>query len=199
VAALSRAGILGVTVLAVQGAGAQGGRPERYGGAAHGTASLVDKALLWAVVRRDQVSAVARVIVAAAQTGEQGDGKLFVSPVSDVIRVRKSTGERERSERGPALMLTTAHRHQTNGTVERQIGKLRNQLAARRSELSSKSMEGETRDKRAHSPHSPLLSISQKQKTTGPNRGDGRQRGAHGRRHGRPHPGGRVMRVWERR
>ena len=104
VAALSRAGILGVTVLPVQGAGAQGGRPERYGGAAHGTASLVDKALLWAVVRRDQVAAVARVIVTAAQTGEQGDGKLFVSPVSDVIRVRTAeTGaSAERMEGGMA-------------------------------------------------------------------------------------------------
>lgn len=109
VAALSRAGILGVTVLPVQGVGAQGGRPERYGGAAHGTASLVDKALLWAVVGREQVPAVARVIVTAAQTGEQGDGKLFVSPVSDVIRVRTAeTGANAERMEGGMADLTQA-------------------------------------------------------------------------------------------
>jgi nitrogen regulatory protein PII len=104
-AALSMAGILGVTVQSsVQGVGAQGGRPERYGGAAHGLDSVVEKSLLWAVVGREQVAPVAAIIVGAARTGEQGDGKLFVSPVADVIRVR--TGETgasaERMEGGMA-------------------------------------------------------------------------------------------------
>ena len=55
----------------------------------------------------DQVPAVARVIVAAAQTGEQGDGKLFVSPVADVIRVRTAeTGaSAERMEGGMADLI----------------------------------------------------------------------------------------------
>lgn len=109
VAALSRSGILGVTVQAsgVAGVGAQGGRSERYGGTSHGVSSLVEKSLLWAVVGRDQVSAVASIIVGAARTGEQGDGKLFVSPVADVIRVRtgETGGAAERMEGGMADRL----------------------------------------------------------------------------------------------
>ena len=91
VEALSRAGIVGMTASDVQGAGVQGGRKERYGGAMHGPSSLVDKKMLMIVVSRDQVNAVVRIIVQAARTEEIGDGKLFVSPVADMVRVR--TGE----------------------------------------------------------------------------------------------------------
>lgn len=91
VEALSRAGIVGMTALDVAGAGVQGGRKERYGGAMHGPSSLVDKKMLMVVVSRAQVNAVVRIIVQAARTEEIGDGKLFVSPVADLVRVR--TGE----------------------------------------------------------------------------------------------------------
>ena len=71
------------------------------------------------VQRRDQVAAVARVIVAAAQTGEQGDGKLFVSPVSDVIRVRTAeTGaSAERMEGGMADLTGSLAAKATRGVV----------------------------------------------------------------------------------
>lgn len=107
VEALSRAGIVGMTASVVQGAGVQGGKKERYGGAMHGTDTLVDKRMLTVVVRRSQVDAVARIIVNAAATGEIGDGKVFVSPVADVIRVRTAeTGAlAERMEGGMSDLL----------------------------------------------------------------------------------------------
>ena len=89
--ALSRAGIVGMTAADVAGAGVQGGRKERYGGTSHDTSSLIDKKMVTIVIRRDQVNAVVRLVVAAARTGEIGDGKIFVSPVADLVRVR--TGE----------------------------------------------------------------------------------------------------------
>lgn len=88
VEALSRAGITGMTALDVLGAGVQGGKKERYGGTVHGTDSLVEKKMLSIVVFRGQVNAVVRIIVEASRTGEIGDGKIFVSPVADVVRVR---------------------------------------------------------------------------------------------------------------
>ena len=48
---------------------------------------LVEKARLDVVVYRTQVDSVVRIIMAAAQTGEIGDGKIFVHPVADVVRV----------------------------------------------------------------------------------------------------------------
>ncbi|KAK9812859.1 hypothetical protein WJX72_004810 [[Myrmecia] bisecta] len=91
---LSHNGILGLTVTQVAGAGVQGGKAgkgERYGGTEHGMAQLVDKSKLEVVCLRDQVDTVVRIIATAAHTGEIGDGKIFVVPVADVIRIR--TGE----------------------------------------------------------------------------------------------------------
>jgi nitrogen regulatory protein PII len=90
VAELSRTGVKGMTVSEVRGAGVQGGKIERFAGTEFGneTNFLVDKSRLDIVIARAQVDAVVRVIATAAFTGEVGDGKIFVHPVAEVIRVR---------------------------------------------------------------------------------------------------------------
>jgi len=90
-AALAEKGIVAVTSTRVKGAGAQGGTKERYSGKAHDTKDLVEKAKLDIVVFRSQVDIVAQTIAVTAFTGEIGDGKMFIHPVADVVRVR--TGE----------------------------------------------------------------------------------------------------------
>nr|AVU04950.1 putative nitrogen regulatory protein [Lobosphaera incisa] len=88
---LSDNGILGMTVTQVAGAGVQGGKGERYGGTEHGMASLIEKSKLEVVCLRSQVNIVVRIIATAAHTGEIGDGKIFVVPIAEVVRIR--TGE----------------------------------------------------------------------------------------------------------
>ena len=97
-----------MTAQDVLGAGVQGGRKERYGGTTHGTESLVEKKMLSVVVFRGQVNAVVRIVVEASRTGEIGDGKIFVSPVAEVVRVRTAeTGAKaERMEGGMSDLLT---------------------------------------------------------------------------------------------
>ncbi|XP_058740467.1 nitrogen regulatory protein P-II homolog [Vicia villosa] len=96
--ALLRMGIRGVTVSDVKGFGAQGGTKERHEGSEFSEDSFVVKVKMEIVVRKDQVEAVLDKILETARTGEIGDGKIFLMPVSDVIRVR--TGERaENAER----------------------------------------------------------------------------------------------------
>ncbi|KAM1012125.1 hypothetical protein FF1_047257 [Malus domestica] len=96
--ALLKIGIRGVTVSDVRGFGAQGGSTERHGGSEFSEDNFVAKIKMEIVVSKDQVEAVVDTIIEAARTGEIGDGKIFVVPVSDVIRVR--TGERgEKAEK----------------------------------------------------------------------------------------------------
>lgn len=82
-----------MTVVDVLGAGVQGGRRERFKGTEFGDEKnfLVEKKKIDVVVSRTQVDKVVRLICTAAYTGEVGDGKIFVQPVADIIRVR--TGE----------------------------------------------------------------------------------------------------------
>lgn len=96
-----------MTAQDVVGAGVQGGRKERYAGTVYGTDKLVEKKMLTVVAFRDQVNAVVRLVVEAARTGEIGDGKIFVSPVADVVRVRTAeTGaSAERMEGGMSDLL----------------------------------------------------------------------------------------------
>lgn len=89
---LLKMGIRGVTVTDVRGFGAQGGSRERQAGSEFTDDNLVSKTKIEVVVVREQVEAVIETIIREARTGEIGDGKIFVSPVSDVVRVR--TGER---------------------------------------------------------------------------------------------------------
>ena len=89
-AALSEIGVKGMTVIEVRGAGKQKGFTQHYRGAEY-TVNLIQKVKLEIVTADDQAHEVARVVAEAAQTGEIGDGKIFLTPVSEVIRIR--TGE----------------------------------------------------------------------------------------------------------
>ncbi|CAL9127545.1 unnamed protein product [Musa acuminata var. zebrina] len=106
---LLQMGIRGVTVSDVRGFGAQGGSTERHGGSEFSEDKFIAKVKMEIVVCKDQVEAVVEKIIEEARTGEIGDGKIFLIPVSDVIRVR--TGERgEKAERmsgGRADMMSS--------------------------------------------------------------------------------------------
>jgi len=89
--ALGEIGVQGLTVSEATGFGRQKGHTELYRGAEY-VVDLVPKVKLEVVVRDDQADAVVDAITRAAGTGKIGDGKIFVSRVRDVIRIR--TGER---------------------------------------------------------------------------------------------------------
>jgi nitrogen regulatory protein P-II 1 len=91
--ALSEMGITGMTVSDVKGYGRQQGHSELYRGAEY-IVDFVAKTKLELVVSEEEVEAVTATIVNAAKTGKIGDGKIFVSPVDKVIRVR--TGETDK-------------------------------------------------------------------------------------------------------
>lgn len=104
---LSKYGIRGLTNTPVKGVGVQGGSRERYGGTEFGLTNLVDKEKVDIVISRSQVDAVVRLIAASAFTGEIGDGKIFVHPVAEVIRIRTAeTGmDAEKMEGGMEDMM----------------------------------------------------------------------------------------------
>ncbi len=89
--ALVNAGIVGMTVSEVRGFGRQKGQTERYRGSEY-TVEFLQKLKVEVVVEDSQVDMVVDKIISAARTGEIGDGKIFVSPVDQVIRIR--TGEK---------------------------------------------------------------------------------------------------------
>ncbi len=88
--ALAKMGILGVTALECKGFGRQMGHTERYRGAKLDV-GFVPKILLKICVKSEDVEKAIAAIVEAARTGEVGDGKIFVYPISQVVRIR--TGE----------------------------------------------------------------------------------------------------------
>ena len=89
--ALKDIGVQGLTVSDVQGFGRQRGHTEVYRGAEY-SVDFVPKVRVEVVVDDSAVDKVVDVIVQAARTGKIGDGKVWVSPVDTVVRVR--TGER---------------------------------------------------------------------------------------------------------
>ena len=89
--ALNAIGIQGLTVSEVKGFGRQKGHTELYRGAEY-VVDFLPKVKLEVVVLDDQLDAVTAAIQSAAKTGRIGDGKLFVQPVLDAVRIR--TGER---------------------------------------------------------------------------------------------------------
>lgn len=89
--ALVNAGIVGMTVSEVRGFGRQKGQTERYRGSEY-TVEFLQKLKVEVVIEDNQVDTVVDKIIAAARTGEIGDGKIFISPVEQVIRIR--TGEK---------------------------------------------------------------------------------------------------------
>src|SRR5882762_10682536 len=90
-AALEGIGVAGLTVSEVQGFGRQKGHTEVYRGAEY-TVDLVPKLRIEVLCEDEDVTDLVDVIVKAAVTGKIGDGKVWVTPVDEVIRVR--TGER---------------------------------------------------------------------------------------------------------
>ena len=90
--ALVNAGVVGMTVSEVRGFGRQKGQTERYRGSEY-TVEFLQKLKIEIVIEDDQVDMVVGKIVEAARTGEIGDGKIFVSPVDTIIRIR--TGEKD--------------------------------------------------------------------------------------------------------
>lgn len=88
--ALSEIGITGMTVIEVKGFGRQKGHTELYRGAEY-VVDFLPKVKIDVVVGSDQVDACIEAITNAARTGKIGDGKVFVSEVQRIIRIR--TGE----------------------------------------------------------------------------------------------------------
>lgn len=88
--ALSDIGVTGMTVVEVKGFGRQKGHTELYRGAEY-VVDFLPKVKLEIVVKEEQVDACIEAITNAARTGKIGDGKIFVSPVERIVRIR--TGE----------------------------------------------------------------------------------------------------------
>ncbi|MBW2280582.1 MAG: P-II family nitrogen regulator [Deltaproteobacteria bacterium] len=89
--ALNEVGVSGLTVSEVKGYGRQKGHTELYRGAEY-VVEFLPKLRIDVVVPDDRVQPVVDALVNAAKTGKIGDGKIFVIPVEDAIRIR--TGER---------------------------------------------------------------------------------------------------------
>jgi nitrogen regulatory protein PII len=89
--ALEEAGVFGLSCEQVRGYGRQMGRTDKYRGSTYAV-NLLPKMRVEVVVKDDELETALDAIVSATQTGEIGDGKIFVSEVIDALRVR--TGER---------------------------------------------------------------------------------------------------------
>jgi nitrogen regulatory protein P-II 1 len=90
--ALVNAGIVGMTISAVRGFGKQKGHTEKYRGTEF-TEQFLSKVKLEVVIPSSQVDLALEAIISASRTGAIGDGKIFVSPVEQVIRIR--TGDKD--------------------------------------------------------------------------------------------------------
>jgi nitrogen regulatory protein P-II 1 len=89
--ALSQVGVQGMTVSEVKGFGRQKGHTELYRGAEY-VVDFLPKVKLEIIVRDELIAQVVDAIQRAAKTGRIGDGKIFVMPIDEVVRIR--TGER---------------------------------------------------------------------------------------------------------
>ena len=90
--ALVNSGIVGMTVSEVRGFGRQKGQVERYRGSEF-TVEFLQKLKVEVVVEDEKVNSVIDAIAEAAKTGEIGDGKIFISSIDSVVRIR--TGEKD--------------------------------------------------------------------------------------------------------
>ena len=89
--ALSKTGIQGLTITEVKGFGRQKGHTELYRGAEY-VVDFLPKVKIEILIDDDKAGEVADTIIAAARTGRIGDGKIFILPMDEVVRIR--TGER---------------------------------------------------------------------------------------------------------
>ena len=92
--ALVNWGIVGMTVSEVRGFGRQKGQVERYRGSEF-TVEFLQKLKVEVVVENEKVSSVIDAIAEAAKTGEIGDGKIFISSIDSVIRIRTGDTDEE--------------------------------------------------------------------------------------------------------
>ena len=91
--ALSEVGVNGITVTEVKGFGRQKGHTELYRGAEY-VVDFLPKVKIEVAISADQLDKVIEAITKSANTGKIGDGKIFVYPVDEAIRIRtKETGE----------------------------------------------------------------------------------------------------------
>lgn len=91
--ALSGLGVEGMTVSEVKGFGRQKGHTEIYRGSEY-TVDFLPKIKIEVVLAENMVSQAVEAIVKAAKTGKIGDGKVFVSPIENAVRIRtEETGE----------------------------------------------------------------------------------------------------------
>ena len=88
--ALAEAGVAGITATEVKGFGRQKGHTELYRGAEY-VVDFLPKIKIEIVVNSDNADAAIEAIIKAARTGKIGDGKIFVMPIEQVVRIR--TGE----------------------------------------------------------------------------------------------------------
>ncbi|PMB77818.1 MAG: transcriptional regulator, partial [Fervidicoccus fontis] len=86
-AALTEMGVMGMTITEVKGYGRQRGHTERYRGSEY-VVDLLSKIKIEVVIPEDEVEGVVQTIIDSARTGEVGDGKIFISSVDEVIRIR---------------------------------------------------------------------------------------------------------------
>ncbi|HBB33774.1 MAG TPA: transcriptional regulator [Cyanobacteria bacterium UBA8803] len=105
--ALVNAGIVGMSVSEVRGFGRQKGQTEHYRGT-HYVVDFIKKVKVEIVVEDVLVDRVVEKVIAAARTGEVGDGKIFISPVEQVVRIR--TGERNQEAVGDPTLSTSQSR-----------------------------------------------------------------------------------------
>ncbi len=89
--ALSKTGVQGLTITEVKGFGRQKGHTELYRGAEY-VVDFLPKVKIEILIEDDKAAEVTDTIIAAARTGRIGDGKIFILPIDDVVRIR--TGER---------------------------------------------------------------------------------------------------------
>jgi nitrogen regulatory protein P-II 1 len=92
--ALSKAGVQGMTITEVKGFGRQKGHTELYRGAEY-VVDFLPKVKLEILIEDDKAAVVIETVTTAARTGRIGDGKIFVSSLEEVVRIR--TGERGES------------------------------------------------------------------------------------------------------
>jgi nitrogen regulatory protein P-II 1 len=89
--ALTEIGVHGLTVLEAKGFGRQKGHTETYRGSEY-TLEFIPKVKIEVVVENDQLDRIVEAIINTARTGKIGDGKIFISTLDEVIRIR--TGEK---------------------------------------------------------------------------------------------------------
>ena len=92
--ALVNSGIVGMTVSEVRGFGRQKGQVERYRGSEF-TVEFLQKLKVEVVVENEKVNSVIDAIAEAAKTGEIGDGKIFISSIDSVVRIRTGDSDEE--------------------------------------------------------------------------------------------------------